>query len=70
LQGIQINSPGNKNVKIQIIDVLGRQMQTQNAKFDNGKNIYDMDVHSLPNGLYYLIFSDNYIRKQYNFIKQ
>ena len=67
---IKVNTPYEKNTKIQIIDVLGRQRELKNAKFDKGENIYTIDTHSLPSGLYYLIFSDNNSRAQYSFIKE
>jgi hypothetical protein len=66
---VKVNVPSERKANIQIIDVLGRQRQTQTAKFVKGENLYTVDIHSLTSGLYYLIFSDNNERTQYSFIK-
>jgi hypothetical protein len=67
---IRLNSSQRGIMKMQIVDVTGRTMLSQNSAYTRGDNDLYMDIHRLAKGVYYLVVPTNDSQKGYSFIKQ
>ena len=68
---IELTSYQGNDVEIEIMDINGRVIQSQNAQLDRGYNHLEVDLSEIPSGLYMINFAGtkNYI-KESRIIKQ
>ena len=68
---IELTSYQGNDVEIEIVDINGRVIQSQNAQLDRGYNHLEVDLSEIPSGLYMINFAGtkNYI-KESSIIKQ
>jgi PKD repeat protein len=52
---LQLSSTQNINATLELVDVLGRPVQTQTLNLVNGINTAEMNIEKLPSGVYELI---------------
>jgi hypothetical protein len=51
---LQMNSPKNVDVSVELYDVTGKMIIKQNASFSKDKSEFKVNIASLPNGIYSL----------------
>ena len=68
---IELTSHQGNDVEIEIMDINGRVIQSQNAQLDRGYNHLEVDLSEIPSGLYMINFAGtkDYIRES-RIIKQ
>ena len=68
---IELTSYQGNDVEIEIVDINGRKIQSQNAQLDRGYNHLEVDLSEIPNGIYMINFTGtrDYI-KESRIIKQ
>ena len=66
---LYISSSKPEQLKIRIIDNLGREVKQQSHKLSAGNTTVSIDVTHLSKGLYYLEVKGTTISKRFNFIK-
>ena len=54
---IELTSYQGNNVEIEIMDINGRKIQSQNAQLDRGYNHLEVDLSEIPSGVYMINFS-------------
>lgn len=51
---LAVQSSGSVTLKFNITDLLGKSLISTNMQFSNGRSVSDVDVSSLPNGIYFV----------------
>jgi hypothetical protein len=62
---VQLNSNAADHIEeIFIVNALGQIVKRENINLLKGKNIFRMDTYAIPNGIYFIQFSDSIIDQQ------
>ncbi|QQS29274.1 MAG: T9SS type A sorting domain-containing protein [Sphingobacteriales bacterium] len=67
---LTINADENKTLTVELYDVTGRMVSTQQADVNDGVNTVTMDVRSLPAGMYFVKVSDGNFSATERIVKQ
>ena len=57
---INLTDQSNKQIRVSLLDVLGRQLEARDYEIFNSVMNARFDISNLPSGLYYLTFESGY----------